>query len=161
MAGPFKEFRLKLDTKTNNPKGFGFCEYTDPDIATSALRNLNRQEINGRNVKVDYASDNKNGTNLREDEVKFRDRGELVNLKGEYVNDYEASVEEILNSLSTEQEQLLLFGLKDIYDFASRSDPKQAEAMVENLAQDESLLDNLMSMLERVQALQGGPQYMA
>lgn len=104
LAGPFKEFRLKVDPKTNNPKGFGFSEYADADIAASALRNLNKAEINGRNIKVDYASDNKNGTNLREEDVKFRDRGELVNLKGEYLNAYEASVEDVLNSLSTEQE---------------------------------------------------------
>lgn len=102
LAGPFKEFRLKVDQKTQQPKGFGFCEYADPDIAASALRNLNKSEINGRNLKVDFASDNKNGTNLREEDVKFRDKGELVNLKGEYLNDYEASVEEILNSLSVE-----------------------------------------------------------
>lgn len=68
------------------------------------MRNLNKSEINGRNLKVDYASDNKNGTNLKEEDVKFRDKGEIVNLKGDYVNDYEANVEEILNSLSTEQE---------------------------------------------------------
>jgi len=101
-VGPFKEFRLKIDQKTNNIKGFGFCEYVDPDIAASALRNLNKLEVNGRSIKVDYASDNKSGTNLREDEVKFRDRGEVVNLKGEYINAYDVSSEEVLASLSTE-----------------------------------------------------------
>ena len=104
LAGPFKEFRLKIDPKTSQPKGFGFCEYKDPDLAASALRNLNKSEINGRNLKVDFASDNKNGTNLKEEDVKFRDKGELVNLKGDYIVDHEATVEEILNSLSTEQE---------------------------------------------------------
>lgn len=91
------------------------------------MRNLNKSEINGRNLKVDFASDNKNGTNLKEEDVKFRDRGELVNIKGDYINDYEGTVEDIFNSMSTEQEQLLLFGIKDVYDFASRTDPKAAE----------------------------------
>ena len=54
-----------------------------------------------------------------------------------------------------------MFGFKDIYDFATRTDPRQAEQMIETLAQDEQLLDNMLSMLERVQALQGGPQYMS
>ena len=62
------------------PKGFGFCEYKDPDIASSALRNLNKSEINGRVLKVDFASDNKNGTNLKEEDVKYRDKGEVVNI---------------------------------------------------------------------------------
>eukprot|EP00347_Sterkiella_histriomuscorum_P023847 403333180 len=161
LAGPFMEFRLKTDPKTNQPKGFGFCEYRDPDIAACALRNLNKSEINGRNLKVDFASDNKNGTNLKEEDVKFRDRGEMVTLKGEYLNDHESSVEEILNSLSTDQEQLLLFGIKDIYDQMARENPRLCEQMIENLAQDESLLDNLTGMLERVQALHGGPQFMS
>lgn len=72
-------FRLKVDQKTGQPKGFGFCEYRDPDIAASALRNLNKSEINGRILKVDFASDNKNGNNLKEEDMKYRDRGEVVN----------------------------------------------------------------------------------
>lgn len=86
-------------------------------MASSALRNLNKSEINGRVLKVDFASDNKNGTNLKEEDVKYRDRGEVVNPKGDYINPSEATVEDILNSLSTEQEQLLLFGIKDVYQY--------------------------------------------
>lgn len=78
LAGPFEQFRLKTDLKTNQPKGYGFCEYRDPDVAASALRNLNKAEINGRTIKVDFASDNKNGTNLKDEDVKYRDRAELV-----------------------------------------------------------------------------------
>jgi hypothetical protein len=48
------------------------------------LRNLNKIEINGRTLKVDFASDNKNGTNLKDTDVIFRDRGEVVDQKGEY-----------------------------------------------------------------------------
>lgn len=160
--GPFKEFRLKIDQKTNNIKGFGFCEYVDPDIAASALRNLNKLEVNSRSIKVDFASDNKSGTNLREDEVKFRDRGELVNLKGDYIDAFDTSTEEVLACMSIEQEQLLLLGLKDAYEQALLSgDTRATEGMVEALAHDEALLDQLMSMLERVQKIQGGPQYQA
>jgi hypothetical protein len=53
-------------------------------------------------LKVDFASDNKNGTNLKEEDVNYRDRGEVLNPKGEYLNLAESTVEEILNSLSTE-----------------------------------------------------------
>jgi RNA recognition motif-containing protein len=27
LAGPFREFKLKTDSKTQGHKGFGFCEY--------------------------------------------------------------------------------------------------------------------------------------
>ena len=126
------------------------------------MRNLNKAEINGRMLKVDFASDNKNGTNLKEEDVKYRDWGEVVNPKGDYMNPAEATVEDILNSLSIEQEQLLLFGIKDAYAHMEKVGDFQAiDNMVESLAQDEALLDNLVSMVERVQSLQGGPQYMA
>ena len=72
-------------------------------------------------LKVDFASDNKNGTNLKEEDVKYRDRGEVVNPKGEYINEGESNVEEIMNSLSTDQEQMLLFAIKDAYEEMMRS----------------------------------------
>lgn len=85
-----------MDSKTNVPKGFGFCEYRDPDIAASALRNLNKAQINDRVLKVDYASDNKNGTNLKPNDVIYRDMGEVVNINGDYILPTESSVSEII-----------------------------------------------------------------
>ena len=78
IAGPFKEFRLKQDTIKQEPKGFGFCLYEDADIASSALRNLKKYELRGRPMKADFASDNKNGNNLKKEDVLYRDRGEIV-----------------------------------------------------------------------------------
>lgn len=77
--GPFSVFRLKLDKETMQPKGFGFCEYRDQDLAASALRNLNKYDLNRRELKVDFASDNKNGVNLRPEDVRNRDNGEIIN----------------------------------------------------------------------------------
>ena len=71
LVGPFNTFRLKHDKETEKPKGYGFCEYKDMDIASSALRNLNQYELNGRQLRVDFASDNKNGTNLKDEEGKL------------------------------------------------------------------------------------------
>ena len=79
MAGPFKEFKLKTDPKTNALKGFGFCEYVDPDVAASALRNLKATDIRNRQLNVDFASEHKSGTNLRSSDVLYRDKGEVVN----------------------------------------------------------------------------------
>ena len=78
MAGPFSVFRLKIDSNTKQPKGFGFCLYSDPDVASSALRNLKKHEIMNRPLKVDFASDNKNGNNLKREDVLFRDTAEIV-----------------------------------------------------------------------------------
>jgi cleavage stimulation factor subunit 2 len=68
---------LKIEKQTQQPKGYGFCEFIDKDVASSALRNLAKYDLNKRELKVDYASDNKNGTNLRPEDVTYRDIGDL------------------------------------------------------------------------------------
>ncbi|DBA01558.1 TPA: hypothetical protein N0F65_011529 [Lagenidium giganteum] len=54
-AGSVINFRLVTDRETGKPKGYGFCEYADGATALSAMRNLNGYEINGRNLRVDFA----------------------------------------------------------------------------------------------------------
>jgi len=51
-------------------------------VASSALRNLKKFEIMGRPLKVDFASDNKNGNNLKREEVLFRDSAEIIKTSG-------------------------------------------------------------------------------
>ncbi len=98
--GPFNVFRLKLDKETHQPKGFGFVEYRDQDLAASALRNLNKLELNRRELKVDFASDNKNGVNLRGEEVRNRDLGEIVSGANTAQGDQEYTCEELFKMLS-------------------------------------------------------------
>jgi cleavage stimulation factor subunit 2 len=48
---------LVLDRETNKPKGYGFCEFRDESlgIALSLRRNLQGYEVNGRQLRVDFA----------------------------------------------------------------------------------------------------------
>ena len=78
LAGPFSVFRLKIDSKTEKPKGYGFCMYSDPDVASSALRNLKQHEVQGRKLKAAFASDNKIGNNLSTKDVLYRDPAEVI-----------------------------------------------------------------------------------
>ncbi|KAE8271113.1 hypothetical protein A4X09_0g1231 [Tilletia walkeri] len=61
LANVFREvgnvvaFRLVFDRDTGKPKGYGFCEYEDPDTAKSAVRNLNEVDVGGRQLRVDFA----------------------------------------------------------------------------------------------------------
>jgi RNA recognition motif-containing protein len=48
QVGPVISFRLVLDRESGKPKGYGFCEYRDPETAASAVRNLNNYDLNGR-----------------------------------------------------------------------------------------------------------------
>lgn len=55
-VGTVLSFRIVYDRETGNPKGYGFAEYADIEMAQSAIRNLNGYEFNGRNLRVDKAS---------------------------------------------------------------------------------------------------------
>mmetsp|Transcript_7597 Transcript_7597/g.20591 ORF Transcript_7597/g.20591 Transcript_7597/m.20591 type:complete len:351 (-) Transcript_7597:32-1084(-) len=54
-VGAVESLRLVYDKDTKQPKGYGFCDYTDPDTAMSAVRNLNDVECNGRRLRIDLA----------------------------------------------------------------------------------------------------------
>ncbi len=48
--------RLVYDRETGKPKGYGFCEYQDVETASSAMRNLNNHDFNGRPLRVGVAA---------------------------------------------------------------------------------------------------------
>ncbi|KAL8474492.1 hypothetical protein ACS0TY_031087 [Phlomoides rotata] len=58
--------RLVIDRETGKPKGYGFCEYKDRETALSARHNLQGYEINGRQLRVDFAENDKNADRNRE-----------------------------------------------------------------------------------------------
>lgn len=66
----FPKFRLVTDRETGKPKGYGFCEYKDEETALSARRNLQSYEINGRQLRVDFAENDK-GTEKTRDQVTY------------------------------------------------------------------------------------------
>ncbi len=48
---------MVTDKDSGKPKGYGFCEYHDVQTAQSAVRNLNKYEVNGRMLRVDFADE--------------------------------------------------------------------------------------------------------
>lgn len=62
----FTLYRLVTDKETGKPKGYGFCEYKDEETALSARRNLQGYEINGRQLRVDFAENDKASDKSRE-----------------------------------------------------------------------------------------------
>ncbi|KAB2025147.1 hypothetical protein ES319_D06G132000v1 [Gossypium barbadense] len=65
-VGPVVSFRLVIDRETGKPKGYGFCEYKDEETALSARRNLQGYGINGRQLRVDFAENDKGSDRNRE-----------------------------------------------------------------------------------------------
>jgi cleavage stimulation factor subunit 2 len=56
-VGQVVAFRLVTDRDTGKPKGYGFCEFKDSEVAKSAIRNLNGAEFLGRSLRVDSSGD--------------------------------------------------------------------------------------------------------
>ncbi|TNV76036.1 hypothetical protein FGO68_gene17202 [Halteria grandinella] len=177
-VGPFNVFRLKLDKESGQPKGFGFVEYRTEDLASSALRNLNKYELNRRELKVDYASDGKNGVNLRAEDVRGRDQGEIIEetpskgivmpsqvsmhqlywreLRGPYSSEMDTfNRTDLIKCLTNTQEMMLLQAIKDVYEQTVKQEPQAVERLVDVLANDEVALETLSKILDRHLSAQG------
>ena len=57
--GEVIEARVITDRDTGRSRGFGFVNFTCDDSASSALSAMDGQELNGRNIRVSYATDNR------------------------------------------------------------------------------------------------------
>ena len=97
----------------------------DTDVAASALRNLAGTHIRNREIHVNYPTEHKkSGSNLRPPDVLYRDRGEVINPQGSYIDPAggAATVEDVLAALTPEQEHMVLYAIKEVYN---SSDLKQ------------------------------------
>jgi len=56
-AGVVESFRMVFDRETRKPKGYGFCEFKNVQMALCAIRNLDGADFNGRVIRVDHADD--------------------------------------------------------------------------------------------------------
>ncbi|EEB08850.1 mRNA cleavage and polyadenylation specificity factor complex subunit Ctf1 [Schizosaccharomyces japonicus yFS275] len=61
QIGTVRSFKLVLDPETNQPKGYGFCEFHDPETAASAVRNLNNFPFGARKLRVEFPSNDPRG----------------------------------------------------------------------------------------------------
>ncbi len=57
--GEVKAVKIIMDRYTGNSKGFGFIEMSGDEQAEKAIQLLNGFEVNGRNIKVNFAKPKK------------------------------------------------------------------------------------------------------
>ncbi|GMY32057.1 glycine-rich RNA-binding protein 2, mitochondrial-like [Fagus crenata] len=55
--GDVVDAKVIVDRDTGRSRGFGFVNFTSDESATSALSAMDGQELNGRNIRVSYATD--------------------------------------------------------------------------------------------------------
>ncbi|HYX34469.1 MAG TPA: RNA-binding protein [Oligoflexus sp.] len=57
--GPVDEVKIVMDYETGRSKGFGFVTFADAAHASEAIAQFDGQEVDGRQVKVNEAIDNR------------------------------------------------------------------------------------------------------
>ncbi|XP_022879462.1 glycine-rich RNA-binding protein 3, mitochondrial-like [Olea europaea var. sylvestris] len=60
-CGEVVEARIIMDRETGRSRGFGFVTYTSTDEASSAIQELDGQELQGRRIRVNYATERSRG----------------------------------------------------------------------------------------------------
>lgn len=135
-VGPVVSFRLMYDKNTKQPKGYGFCEYKDPETAYAAMRNLNNVECGGRPLRVDWADHELRNT---EGVMKAPGRAQVLDpsLKGTKLKNN--LLQEFLDRLTDDNAQELAEDAKVHTDIA---------ALLNNLPS--SYLINILGHLQRL-----------
>ena len=59
--GPVKEAKVILDRETGRSRGFGFVTMGDAEAAQTAMKELDGTSLDGRNIRVNEATDRRGG----------------------------------------------------------------------------------------------------
>ncbi|CAH9118725.1 unnamed protein product [Cuscuta epithymum] len=59
--GDLVDVRIIMDRETGRSRGFGFVSFTSTESATAAMQNLDGQDLHGRRIKVNYATEKPRG----------------------------------------------------------------------------------------------------
>ena len=157
LVGPVKKFEIKQDGNTNS-KGFGFCEYENTEIAASALRNLNKIDYNGRQLRIGVPENNKGDVlseeeNLIKKDITYIKETNVINNengKNNFPNN-KYNFQNILLGLSDEQKFLLLFTMKTLHN----KDNKNFEKLLTK--QNEETLNAIIALQNNIINKYGTP----
>jgi len=151
MVGPINNFRIVNDDVTGKSKGYGFCEYKNPEIAASALRNLKTIDYNGRQLRVNTAENDKTGLFITEEMVKASK--DITYIKESDINEMKFS--DLLKNLTDEQKLLMFHTFKNMND----AHGNEFKNLLMNQSEEflNAILDVQLEFLNKYSAVQKNP----
>ncbi len=72
--GEVVEAKVVMDRETGRSRGFGFVTFADGEAAERAM-GMNGQDLDGRQVRVDFANDRRSDAPRRDDTAGYHNRG--------------------------------------------------------------------------------------
>lgn len=94
MVGPVVDLNIPTERESNKGRGFAFCEFPDHELALSAIKNLNGDEMKKRQIRVNFTSN------------------EMPPLNSE---EKKANLETSLGELTLQEKFFLVLQLKDLF----------------------------------------------
>ncbi len=134
MVGPVNNFRIVFDELTGKSKGYGFCEYRDPETAASALRNLKSIDYNGRQLRINVAENDKTGVYLTDDMIRASKDIAYIKECGDI------KLVDILKNLTDEQKSVMFATFK----YINENEHKKFQKLMMN--QSEEFLAELLDV---------------
>ena len=143
IVGKIEKFRIKEENSDNEKtKGYGFCEYKDTETALSALKNLKNIDYNGRQLRINFADNDKTGLNLSqlsEDYIRsFKDFSYIKD------NNSELNMRDTIKNLSDEQKLILINFLKCM----AETNPHDFKNLLSN--QTEEMLEIILELQQEM-----------
>eukprot|EP00559_Dactyliosolen_fragilissimus_P001840 CAMPEP_0184864556 /NCGR_PEP_ID=MMETSP0580-20130426/15389_1 /TAXON_ID=1118495 /ORGANISM="Dactyliosolen fragilissimus" /LENGTH=506 /DNA_ID=CAMNT_0027363407 /DNA_START=34 /DNA_END=1554 /DNA_ORIENTATION=- len=163
--GRIIKVRMVNDLETGKPRGFAFIEFEDPQVALSAIRNMNDYELNGRKIRVNFSNSShletlagKLGMDMGKAQSSITpnqmDASSGLGMQGSSSSSMKAmgdmgtqAVADALKSMNKGEMYDIIKKLKDIAD----RDPDEARKIISAHPQLPEAILHLMSRLEMIQ----------
>ena len=158
--GRVLKVRMVHDLETGKPRGFAFIEFEDPQVALSAIRNMNDYELNGRRIRVNFSNSShlealagKLGMDLTTTSSQQTTRGG----GGGGGGGGGASSDVVSSGTQTVADALKGFSKAEMYDVVAKlkeiadKDPDEARRLLSGHPQLPEAMLHLMSKLDMIQ----------